>query len=122
MVSTAVLLTDRQLNGMDGSVYMVFASDPLVPQSVHPPERSMLAELSRRVSAEVARYRMSKLFSLKELTTIEALWIEGISLRALARREGVAAQAIETRIERLKDRAPRFYRWWRLKNRTRARR
>lgn len=82
----------------------------------------MLVELLRRVSAEIARYRMSNLLSLKELRTIEALWLEGISLRALARREAVAAQAVEGRIERLKVRAPRFYAWWRLKHRTRARR
>lgn len=82
----------------------------------------MLVELWRRVSAEIARYRMSGLFSPKELRTIEALWLEGMSLRALARREGVAAQAVEDRVERLKNRAPRFYSWWRLKNRTRSRR
>lgn len=103
-------------------VTIVAISDLLVPQPVRVPERSMLAELWRRVSAEIARYRMSDLFSLKELRTIEALWLEGISLRALARRERVAAQAVEDRVERLKNRAPRFYSWWRLKNRARARR
>jgi hypothetical protein len=103
-------------------VHVPSVPDPLVPQPLNRPERSMLAELWRRVAGEIARYRMSGLFSLKELRTIEALWLEGISLRALARREGVAAQAVEDRIERLKNRAPRFYLWWRLKNRTRARR
>ena len=103
-------------------VYLVSVPDPLIPRFTDRPERSMLAELLRRVSAEIARYRMSNLFTSKELVTIEALWREGISLHALARREGVAPQAIAERIKRLEDRAPRFYRWWRLKNRTRARR
>ena len=82
----------------------------------------MLASLRRRVAAEVAKYRMSGLFSPKEIRTIDALWQDGMSLRELARREGVAAQAIEARIVRLNERAPRFYLWWRLKHRTRARR
>ncbi|HLG56879.1 MAG TPA: hypothetical protein VI485_16190 [Vicinamibacterales bacterium] len=82
----------------------------------------MLAELRRRRAAEITKYRMSGVFSPKELRTIEAIWRDGISLREHARREGVAPQAIESRIAHLKDRAVRFWTWWRLKNRTRARR
>lgn len=98
------------------------AWDPSIGRPTGGPVRSMLAELRRRVSAEVARYRMSGLFSDKELKTIEALWLDGRPLRVLARLDGVTAQAIGDRIERVKNRAPRFYAWWRLKHRTRARR
>lgn len=58
----------------------------------------------------------------KELRTIEALWQKGMSLRTHAREEGVTPQAIEDRIHRMKERAPRFWNWWRLKNRSRQRR
>jgi hypothetical protein len=71
-------------------VYVVSRADPMSLQSVDRPERSMLVELWRRVSAEIAKYRTSDLFSPTELRTIEALWLEGVSLRALARREGLA--------------------------------
>jgi DNA-directed RNA polymerase specialized sigma24 family protein len=96
--------------------------DPLDLEPVIAPEPSMLVELLRRVSAELARYRTSGLLSEKELRTVEALWIAGLSLREFARREGVAPQAIEDRIQRLRERAPRFWLWWRLKNRMRGRR
>lgn len=102
--------------------YAADAHDPLIPVSAAPPERSMLLELRRRVAAEIARYRMSGLFSPKELRTIDALWTQGLSLREHARREGVAPQAIEARIQRLRHRAVRFWQWWRLKNRMRGRR
>jgi DNA-binding MarR family transcriptional regulator len=77
----------------------------------------MLLELRRRVAAEIARYRLSGEFTATEIRTIEALWQEGVGLRELARRESVAPQAVTERIARLERRAPRFYRWWRLKNR-----
>jgi hypothetical protein len=100
----------------------VLAAHPFIPAPITPPERSMLVELRRRVASEISRYRASGLFTSNELTTIEALWVDGASLRAAARREGVTAQAIEGRIERMQHRGPRFYRWWRLKHRRRARR
>ncbi len=56
-----------------------------------------------------------------ELRRIEALWIEQISLRELARREGVRPQAISETINALANKAPEFYRWWRLKNLSRQR-
>jgi hypothetical protein len=102
-------------------VYVVSLSSSHLSGSAHRPERSMLTELRRRVSAEIAKYRITGLFSPGELRLIEALWLEGISMRALAQREGVTAQAVGYRIARLRNRAPRFYSWWRLKNRSRAR-
>lgn len=95
---------------------------PDLTRTVTPRDSSMLPELLRRVSAEISRYRMSGVYSPKELRTIEALWAAGLSLREFARREGVTAQAIELRVRGLKDRAPRFWLWWRLKHRLRARR
>jgi predicted DNA-binding protein YlxM (UPF0122 family) len=65
---------------------------------------------------------MSGVLTAKELRVVEALWLEGLSLRELARREGVAPQAIEIRIQGMRNRALRFWFWWRLKNRMRARR
>jgi hypothetical protein len=85
-------------------------------------ERSMLPELQRRVAAEIAGYRLSGLFSSKEVGTIVALWQDGVGLRELARKEAVTPQAVADRIQRLEQRAPRFVRWWRLKNRSRDRR
>jgi predicted DNA-binding protein YlxM (UPF0122 family) len=81
----------------------------------------MLMELRRRVAAEIARYRLSGVFTVKDISTIEALWQDGLGLRELARKESVAPQAIADRIQRLQSKAPRFFRWWQLKNRARAR-
>lgn len=83
------------------------------------PERSMLLELRRRVSAEVARYRLSGLCSAADLALIEALWCDGKSLREYARELGVTPAAVGDRIERLRERCPRFYRFWLFKNRRR---
>jgi hypothetical protein len=82
--------------------------------------RSMLADLRRRVAAELSQYRTSGLFTPKEIDLIEKLW-SGVALRAYARQEGVSAAAIEDRILRIRMRAVRFYTWWRLKHRTRRR-
>jgi hypothetical protein len=85
------------------------------------PTASDITYWRRRVSAEIATYRASGLLSTKELRTVDALWSDGLSLREHARREGVAPQAIEGRIQNMKHRAIRFWNWWRLKNRMRAR-
>lgn len=102
-------------------VHAASVKDPLVPQPVDLPERSMLTQLRRRRAAEISRYRTSGLFSAKEIELIEALW-NGMSLREFARRKGVSAAAIEDRIVRLRTKAVRFYNWWRWKNRSRSRR
>lgn len=93
--------------------------DPATRQFEHRPQRSMLAELRRRVSATMARYRNQGWCTPTELRTIEALWVDGMSLREFARRERVQAAAIGARIEGLARKAPEFYRWWLLKNRRR---
>jgi len=100
--------------------FMAVVYDPLKETPVPPAEESMLMELRRRVAAEIARYRASGDFSEIEIRTIEALWREGIGLRELARREGVAPQAITDRLHRIGSKAPRFKRWWQLKNRLRT--
>jgi hypothetical protein len=58
----------------------------------------------------------------KQLRLIEALYIDGLSLREFARLEGVAPQAISARIGALANKAPEFYRWWRRVNERRRRR
>lgn len=83
------------------------------------PRTSSLQELRRRQSATFARYRLAGWCTLLELETIEALWLEGLSLRQLARRAGVSPAAIGDRIERLSRKAPEFYHWWILKHRRR---
>jgi len=47
---------------------------------------------------------------------IEALYIDGLSLREFAESAGVAPQAISSRINALANIAPEFYRWWRKVN------
>lgn len=76
----------------------------------------------RRVAATIATYRTSGLLSAKELGTIEGLWLKGMSLSELARREGVHPQTINRRVKRLRIRAPLFFRWWQMKKRSRTRR
>jgi hypothetical protein len=95
--------------------------DPVPEHSATPPQRSMLTELRRRVSATMARYRNQEWCTATELRTIEALWLDGMTLREFARRERVQPAAIGTRIDGLARKAPEFYHWWRLKNRRRHR-
>ena len=72
--------------------------------------------LRRRQSAAFARYRLAGHCTQVELRTIEGLWFEGISLRALAGREQVSPAAIGARISGLRYKAPEFWNWWRVKN------
>jgi hypothetical protein len=109
-------------NGRVRLSFREFGHTESAVEQAQAPDPSQLSRLRRLVSAEISRYRLSGLFSEKELRTIEALWTEGIALREHARREGVSAQAVEERIRGLRYRAVRFWRWWRLKNRMRARR
>ena len=57
----------------------------------------------------------------KQLHTIECLLIEGLSLRELAKLDGVSPQSITARIAGLAGRAPEFCRWWRRLHASRAR-
>src|SRR5581483_5684730 len=82
-----------------------------LPRDNSLPAPSMLTELRRRVAAEISRYRTGGLCTGADLALVEALWVEGKSLRQHARERGVAAQAISDHIERLRHRCPRFYRW-----------
>jgi hypothetical protein len=58
------------------------------------------------------------LLSLRQLRLIEALYVEGVSLRDFAAREGVT-QGIRARLEAIATRATEFMRWWRRVNRNR---
>ena len=62
--------------------------DPLIPEAASPPERSMLTELRRRRSKVIAEYRLSGLFSEKDMSFIEAI-LDGEGLSEWARRQGV---------------------------------
>ena len=73
-------------------------SPPPVPDSRRRPQRSSLAALRRRKAATFARYRLAGWCTAVELSTIDALWFEGVSLRQLAKREGVSPAAISDRI------------------------
>ena len=79
-------------------------------------EKSHLPELRRQRDLTMLRYRQEERCTNVELRTMRALWIEGLSLREFARREGVKAQAISARINGLANKAPEFYRWWRRKH------
>lgn len=79
-------------------------------------------QLRRRQAAAFARYRLDGLCSPAVLRTIEGLWFEELSLREVARREGVSPAAISDRVSRLRFKTPEFWLWWRLRHRTRRRR
>jgi hypothetical protein len=76
-------------------------------------------QLRRRRSVMMARYRLHGRCTTIELNTIESLWIRHLSLRRLARLEGVTPAAIGARLRGLAPKAPEFYRWWRLRHHTR---
>jgi hypothetical protein len=81
-----------------------------------------------RIQDFIDKYRRAGL-TAKQLFVIEKTLQEGWSLHQIARAEGVAVQAIRERIEGnkqghggLKKRAPGFYAWWSLKQRSSRRR
>lgn len=93
-----------------------------MPRSPEPADsRSSLKELQRRRSKLLSAYRRNPGISKRDQQLIAAL-MHGTSLRAWARREGVSPQAIEDRIQRLKQAAPEFWAFWRRKNSSRSRR
>jgi hypothetical protein len=85
-------------------------------------QRSSLVHLRRRQSATFARYRLTAWCTEVELSTIKALWFEGLSLRQLANRDRVSPAAVGDRIARLRYKAPEFWNWWRLKHYSRRNR
>jgi hypothetical protein len=74
-------------------------------------ERSMLSELRRRVSKEIAKCRMSGLCTDTDLQIIEAM-VAGVSLRGMAALLKMKHQGIAYRIRRFDHRAPFFWRLW----------
>jgi hypothetical protein len=72
-----------------------------------------------KISETIDRYRRSGTLTECQLTTIIRLWVDGWTLRQLARYERVAPAAISCRIEALRFKAPEFYTWWSFKNRSR---
>jgi len=86
-----------------------------------PSSLSQYVPLYRHHAAVFARYCSEGRLSPKQLHTIEALYIDGLSLRELAKLDGVAPQAISDRINAMATRAIEFYRWWRQSNLSRQR-
>lgn len=76
----------------------------------------MFVDVYRHHAAVFARYRAEGRCSEKQLRTIEALYIEGMSLHEFAVLEDVSPQAIGDRINALANKAPEFCRWWRNTN------
>lgn len=87
-----------------------------------PSSLSQFVPIYRHHAAVFARYCAEGRLSAKQLHTIEALYIDGLSLRDLAKLDGVAPQAISDRINAMATRAVEFYRWWRRLHDGRARR
>lgn len=81
-----------------------------------PVETSRMPELVRRRAAAMARYRNSGELSADELRTIERLWVDGMSLRAHAREEGLTPATISFRVGRMGTRAVEFFNWWKIKH------
>jgi predicted DNA-binding protein YlxM (UPF0122 family) len=72
----------------------------------------LLAEIWSSVLETYNEWVGSGNFTLTQLHTIRLLLIDQLSLREVARREGVTPAAISDRIESLREKAPKFYRWW----------
>jgi hypothetical protein len=107
--------------GVNAVCSLLDSSEERFEAPPRPNEWDSRASLHRRQSATMARYRRDEWCTETELRTIESLWIEGVSLRKLARREDVTPTAIGDRVARLSLKAPEFWNWWRLKNVARRR-
>src|SRR5262245_20377324 len=73
-------------------------------------------DLYRHHATVVPRNSAEARCDSRQLHLIEALSIDGMSLREFATHEGVTPQAVSSRINALANRAPEFYRWWRRTN------
>ena len=109
-----------RINGQPAWIAIVH--EPGTAPAELPAAKSMLPQLRRRVSAEIARYRAQGLLSDVELWIVEQLWRHGKSLRWAARQLGKDPQLVSYWIQRMEYLAPRFWLYWRLKNRNRSRR
>jgi len=56
-------------------------------------------EAMKSIETILVRYAASGQFTPAELRTLNAIWLEHDSLRSIAEREGVSAQAVRARIE-----------------------
>jgi hypothetical protein len=77
---------------------------------------AMFADLYRYHHSLYRRYVEEGRFSQKQLRTIYALMIEGLSEDEFGAAEGVTRQAISERVNGLANKAPEFFRWWRRLN------
>lgn len=99
-----------------------FRDDPdlLGPQ---PPQSCLqvFGATYRYHSAVFARYCAEQRLTPKQLRTVEALYIDGLSQNMFAGIERTTAEAIRQRILGMAIKAPEFYRWWRGLNQSRRR-
>lgn len=92
-----------------------------------PDPAAIRLQLRQAITDALARYKAEKLVTDTQLRTIRALWLGGLTLREIARREGVSVEAVRARIEGshgnggVAGKAPEFYQWWSFKNRRRRR-
>lgn len=83
---------------------------------------SVFHDIHRYHATVFARYCAEERCSPRQLRLIEALFIDGLSLREFAEIERVTPQAISARIDALANKAPEFYKWWRRVNASHQRR
>lgn len=95
--------------------------DVLDPPTITPAEPSRLDELRRRLAKVRAQYRLSGMFTERELTIMD-LAFEGHSLDSIGKHVGIKSrQGVEYHVQRLMARAQCFRNLWRYKNRMRGR-
>jgi hypothetical protein len=79
----------------------------------------LVAQIWAAVLKDYADCAESGLLTETELRTYRTLLLEGRSMRAFSRMEGVSPAAISCRIEGLRFKAPKFYAWWITTHRSR---
>lgn len=110
----------RHLYKRNGQIHAIWRHD----SEAHRVSSSLdrFVDLYRHHAAVVARYRAERQCTEKQLKTIEALYIDGMSLQEFARREGIKPQAVTSRLSTLQTKTPEFSNWWNNLNRGRSRR
>jgi hypothetical protein len=82
------------------------------PSSEIPSCLTRYVPLYRYTAALYARYVAEGRCTEKQLRTVYALMIEGMSMHEFARIENVEPEAIRQRVLGLANKCPEFYRWW----------
>jgi hypothetical protein len=91
------------------------------PDASIPSCLSVYVDVYRHHWTLFARYCNEGRCSEKQLRTVDALFIQGVSAQEFAKAENVSVEAIRSRIQGLANKCPEFYRWWRGLHRGRQR-